>query len=241
MFFQICEASPFPPCVVSSVGAKSETDESAHENGFARIADSSSSPNGCETRVTDPVKEEKLGVDKMRGPNFETKVAEPTNEGKKKEEDGVNEVPTRETTSVGHNLATKALGVSSSTPEQRTPGPQVEVPALESLMSEAGVGHRQSGGEVLAEKCQGPWLPTELVGEAGNSDERDGDQCRGLQLASSPSQDTAPHRVWCDSRPSACPPEPRHIDSTNSPASLHGFAEANAIKSEVAGYDYVGK
>ena len=55
----------------------------------------------------------------------------------------------------------------------------------------------------------------ELVGEAGNSDERDGDQCRGLQLASTPSQDTASHRGWCDSWPSASPPEPRRIDSTN--------------------------
>ena len=136
---------------MSSAGAKSEADESAHENGLARIAGSSSSPNGCENIVTDLVKEEKLGVDKMRGPNFETKVAEPTNEEKKKEEDGFNEVPTRETTSVGHNLATNAPGVSSNTPEQRTPGPQVEVPAPESLMSEAGAGHRQTGGEVLAD------------------------------------------------------------------------------------------
>ena len=60
------------------------------------------------------------------------------------------EDPARNDKSAGHNLATNAPGVSSNTPEQRTPGPQVEVPAPESLMSEAGAGHRQSGGEVLA-------------------------------------------------------------------------------------------
>jgi hypothetical protein len=39
------------------------------------------------------------------------------------------EDPARNDKSAGHNLATNAPGVSSNTPEWRTPGPQVEIPA----------------------------------------------------------------------------------------------------------------
>ena len=60
----------------------------------------------------------------------------------------------------------------------------------------------------------------ELVGEAGNSDERDGDQRRVVPWPNRPVNGTAPHRGWRDSWPSASPPEPRQIDSTNSPASM---------------------
>ena len=55
---------------------------------------------------------------------------------------------------------------------------------------------------------------TELVGEAGKSDERDGDQCRGMQLASPPSHDTAPHRPSLHHQVRG---STRPIDFTNSP------------------------
>ena len=141
---------------------------------------------------------------------------------------------------IAADAAAKKMSSSFSvTPSSAPPeGAGKTVSFMDPARDESGAGHRPSGGEALVPTSgTGPWLPTrplvvggetiELVGAAGNSDERDGDQCRVMPWLNRPVMARPPIAAGVTDGH-----EPTHLTRPSFHLSFSASPSAGAVKAE---------